>query len=104
MRGAESQPHHYRQIEPRGLSALQSEHPAHDPVPSLEYPLRSFNVPSFGRVLRRIEITKPVRLRFHDVDVALGLRVKRVPLRSHAVAEQLAALFVFIPIQLMKLQ
>src|SRR5271167_279070 len=89
MRGAESQLHHCCKIEPCGLRALQSEDSAHDPVPSLEYPLRSFLLPPFGRILRRIEISKPVRLRFHDLDVAFGLRVKRVPLRCNAVPEQL---------------
>ena len=45
-----------------------------------------------------------MRLGFHNLDVVVRFRIKRVSLRCNAVAEQLAPVLVVIPIQLVILQ
>ena len=51
-----------------------------------------------GEFFWRIEIAKPVRLGFHDLNIVFSFRVKRVPLCSDAVAEELPAVLVLVPI------
>ena len=61
-------------------------------------------VPPFGRIRWRVKVTESVRLGFHNLNVVVRFRIKRVSLRGNAIAEQLAALLVVIPIQLVNLQ
>ena len=45
-----------------------------------------------------------MRFRFHNLNVIVCLRVKRIPFRGDTVTKQLTALFVGIPIQFMNPQ
>ena len=71
---------------------------------------QAFLRPAF--LLRRItsglpvnpEVAKTMRLGFYDLNVVTGFRIKRIPLRSLAIGEELTALFVMILIQFMNLE
>src|SRR5215469_5189579 len=78
MGTAEGQFHHYWKTEPFGPAALQSENTTHNPIPSFEYPFRCFMFPVLRRILWWIKIAQSVRLRFHNLNVIVSLRVKGI--------------------------
>src|SRR5260370_26754206 len=97
MRGTEGEPHHYGQIEPCWIVAVEPELPSHDPIPCFKYPFRAISVPSFRRVFWSIKIPQPMRFGLDNLDVPIGLRIESVSFCGYAYSKQLATFFTALP-------